>query len=229
MTGGLTVADPYPWHSLVRVRVDSDARRLARLFAREGVRRVVDVGCGPGRYTLYFARRGFQVDAFDQSPIAVELTRAALQVAGLEARLKIASMTERFPYESSSFDASVAIRVIQYATVREMAILTREMRRVTRPGGLIYVQTGVTPQPGKPMRRARFRAAVVPKRGAQRGIVHHFPTEGAVVSSFGSSSFMRSWRVGPRVGFLFRRSLDDERSLGGYARKPGVSASRSAA
>ena len=47
------------------------------------VGRALDIACGPGRHSLALARRGWQVDAVDSSPVACEMARAA-GVSGIQ-------------------------------------------------------------------------------------------------------------------------------------------------
>jgi SAM-dependent methyltransferase len=48
--------------------------------------RALDLGCGPGRNALHLAARGFEVDAVDLSPTAVEWARERAREAGAEVR-----------------------------------------------------------------------------------------------------------------------------------------------
>jgi SAM-dependent methyltransferase len=45
--------------------------------------RALDLGCGPGRNALHLARRGFEVDAVDLSPAAIEWARERAGEAGM--------------------------------------------------------------------------------------------------------------------------------------------------
>ena len=46
-----------------------------RLVVDHAVGRVLDVGCGAGRYALYLQERGLQVIGIDVSPLAIEVCR----------------------------------------------------------------------------------------------------------------------------------------------------------
>jgi 2-polyprenyl-3-methyl-5-hydroxy-6-metoxy-1,4-benzoquinol methylase len=43
------------------------------LLKRERVLRVLDLGCGPGRHSIFLAERGFSVTAVDNAPTALEM------------------------------------------------------------------------------------------------------------------------------------------------------------
>ena len=50
----------------------SSHEREALLLAKG---RVLDIGCGGGRHSLYLQRKGFQVLGIDQSPLAIRICK----------------------------------------------------------------------------------------------------------------------------------------------------------
>ncbi|HSN78591.1 MAG TPA: methyltransferase [Anaerolineae bacterium] len=67
--------------------VRNDTRLLAEIAAGDGAPgRALDLGAGTGYVGLYLAQRGWQVDAVDISPRAVELAQANAERNGLAAR-----------------------------------------------------------------------------------------------------------------------------------------------
>lgn len=50
--------------------------------------RALDLGCGPGRNSLYLASRGFEVDAVDLSPTAIAWAESRAAEAGVEVRFR---------------------------------------------------------------------------------------------------------------------------------------------
>ncbi|MGW3140467.1 class I SAM-dependent methyltransferase [Streptomyces sp. NPDC001139] len=48
--------------------------------------RALDLGCGPGRNALYLASLGFEVDAVDLSPVAIDWARERARETGAEVR-----------------------------------------------------------------------------------------------------------------------------------------------
>ena len=60
------------------------AEYLARGLIRPG--RALELGCGPGRNAVLLARQGFEVDAVDLSPTAVDWARERAAEAGVDVR-----------------------------------------------------------------------------------------------------------------------------------------------
>jgi ubiquinone/menaquinone biosynthesis C-methylase UbiE len=111
------------------------SRELAPAFADfagvEVGQTVVDVGCGSGILTEELARRlgPEAVAAADPSPL---VEAAATRVP--EADVRTAS-AEDLPWPDGSFDAALAQLVIHF--LADPAVGLVEMRRVTRPGGVV--------------------------------------------------------------------------------------------
>src|SRR2546421_9293811 len=69
--------------------------------------RVLDVGCGPGRHALAFARRGIDVVGVDLSDDFITLARDAAGAEGLPARFEVGDVRE-LAYDAE-FDAVVCL------------------------------------------------------------------------------------------------------------------------
>jgi SAM-dependent methyltransferase len=92
----------------------------------------VDVGCGPGALTGELVRRlgAEAVAAVDPTGPFVEACRT--RNPGVDVRL---GRAEELPLEDGRFDATLAQLVLHFVT--DPAAAAREMRRVTRPGGVV--------------------------------------------------------------------------------------------
>ena len=72
--------------------------------------RVLDVGAGPGRFTIELARLGADVVVVDLSPRQLELNREKVAEAGLEERVVervLADVTDLSRFADASFDVTV--------------------------------------------------------------------------------------------------------------------------
>jgi SAM-dependent methyltransferase len=105
---------------------------MADLAGVRAGHRALDVGCGPGALTAELVSRlgAAAVTAVDPSAPFVEAARA--RHPGVEVRQASA---EDLPFEADGFDASLAQLVVHFMT--DPAAGLTEMRRVTRPGGVV--------------------------------------------------------------------------------------------
>lgn len=99
---------------------------------RPGVR-VLDVGCGAGRLSLYCARAGAEVTGVDFSEEAIQLARLGARVCGMtNARFEVGSADV---VSGGPFDVVLLIGVLEH--LPEPAAILAGLRRQLAPGGCI--------------------------------------------------------------------------------------------
>jgi len=94
--------------------------------------KLLDVGCGIGVFTRYYARKGYSVSGIDISKTAVNITNASLKAFGLEGNIKQSS-AEKIPFKNNCFDYISSNGVIHHTENTEQAVA--EIYRVLKPGG----------------------------------------------------------------------------------------------
>jgi SAM-dependent methyltransferase len=94
--------------------------------------RVLDVGCGPGALTTELVRRAGAESVAAVDPSESFVVAARSRFPGVDVRR---SSAERLPFEDGSFDSALAQLVVHF--MADPVVGLREMRRVTRPGGVV--------------------------------------------------------------------------------------------
>lgn len=129
------------WQDLVAVRLDDvpyEARRLARLEELLGVPlarcRLLNVGCGPGGFNVAATRAGAQAWGADSSWDAVTIARD--RVPGSRV---VCAAAEALPFATEQFDVVYCYSTLEHVADARTAL--REMARVLRPGGALYLHT----------------------------------------------------------------------------------------
>ncbi|MBL3538997.1 class I SAM-dependent methyltransferase [Aminivibrio sp.] len=115
------------------------ARWAAEAFRKDGAERILDLGCGQGRDTLFFARRGFFVTAADYSAAALKTLSEEAAARGTASRICTAEADVRkpLPFGDGSFDGCYSHMLFCMAlTLKELLFLSSEIRRVLVPRGL---------------------------------------------------------------------------------------------
>lgn len=156
----------------------SDMPKIIKLLKKEGAKRILDLGCGTGRHTVLLAKEGFEVYGFDNAPSGLKQTRAWLKKTGLKAKLKNSSCYETFPYKDNFFDAVISVQVIHHAKIREIEKCIKEIERVLKPTGIVFV----TVTKNKIGARATKVKIIEPRTyvmldGPEKGVPHYIYTK----------------------------------------------------
>lgn len=152
------------WQRLTRLDDGAVEQALhARAFAQflpAPPARVLDLGGGPGRWTLWLAERGYAVTLADLSPGLLTLAREKIAQAPAHVRARVEAVVEADARDLSSlaagtpFDAVLALGPFYHLTgARDRERAASETHRVLRAGGLLFA--AVMP------RYARLVAAVL--------------------------------------------------------------------
>jgi len=149
------------------------AVRLANLLRqRPWPVRVLDLGCGYGRDSAFFAHQGFEVTALDCSPVAIRMLKQRIDGTELERRITtvIADALQGIPAPDGHFDAVYAYLFFCLAfTDSDLTKLFAECARVLKLDGLLAgtVRSDRDPSYGK-------GEEVEPDMFAVPGAVRHF-------------------------------------------------------
>ncbi len=97
---------------------------------------VLDVGCGIGKTSAAFARRGARVVGVDISPRMVEWAKETAAREGVLDRVEFRTADARqLPFGDATFDAVLCESVLAFVPDKDNAL--REFIRVCKPGGYV--------------------------------------------------------------------------------------------
>jgi ubiquinone/menaquinone biosynthesis C-methylase UbiE len=120
-------------------------------------KRIVDFGCGSGANTALLANRGAHVGAIDISEDLLRLGRRRLAVSGRDgAATFIAGSAHDLPFPDGSIDVVFGIAILHHL---DLDLVSREVRRVLKPGGRAIFQ-----EPVRNSALIRFLRSLVPYR-----------------------------------------------------------------
>lgn len=108
------------------------------LSAGEG-RTLLDLGCNWGRWTLAAARTGFRATGLDPARKAVEAARRVAAQLGVEAEYVVGDARD-LPFPDESFDVVFSYSVLQHLAKADVRTVIAGIRRVLRPGGVVWVE-----------------------------------------------------------------------------------------
>lgn len=105
--------------------------------------KILDLGCGAGRHTVFLAREGFQTYATDISEEGLKVTKKRLKGEKLQGILKKANM-EKQPFSDDFFDGIISFGVFYYNDLKGFKNAVSEMYRVLKKDGKALVFTRTT-------------------------------------------------------------------------------------
>lgn len=114
-----------------RVQKD-DVRRLVRP-ALAG-QTLLDVGCGTGHWSAFFAEMGYRVTGVDVAPAMIEVARSAVPQCTFQA-----ADAHQLPFDDDTFDVVASMATLEFLPDQAAAI--REMARCAKEHGQLLVGT----------------------------------------------------------------------------------------
>jgi len=164
---------------------DSDIVELVKVFKKEKVKKILDLGCGSGRNCRFLSSKGFAVVGMDISKAAIKQARNE----GGEIEYLVADM-KKIPFLTDSFDALVSTQTIFHDRLQEIKQTINEIGRVVKNKGLIFI----TLQPVKGNKH-RMGERLEPNTyisngGDDKGEVHHFFIKAEILKVFNEFEFI---------------------------------------
>jgi SAM-dependent methyltransferase len=124
-------------------------RKLARGMSRYPIphfplpsgagKRLLDIGCNWGRWSIAATRAGYDVIGIDPSFEAIVAARRIARQVGAPSQYVVAD-ARRLPFADASFDVVFSYGVLQHFSKRDVAGAVREIARVVEPEGYSWVQ-----------------------------------------------------------------------------------------
>lgn len=147
----------------VFLKPQEDMSGVTKEFKKHKLKRILDLGCGTGRHSVYLAKKGFDVYGIDIAEEGIKQARQWLKGEGLNANLKIGSIYEKLPYKNDFFDAVISTYTIHHQKIENIRKTIQEIERILKPGGFIFIN----------VRRRKFRkfypaGKIIEKYGKQK-------------------------------------------------------------
>ena len=159
---------------------------IASRWKEKNYKDILDFGCGLGRHSIFFAKNGFNVSAFDLSEDGVNNLNHWAEEEKLNINTIVADMIN-LPYDDNSFDAIFAYHVISHTDTAGIKKIISEISRVLRPNGEIYItlcskETWSFKYAGYP--KIDENTVVKTDEGPEKGIPHFYVTCSDILNLF---------------------------------------------
>ena len=115
------------------------AKKALKIFKIEKINRVVELGAGLGRDTIYFAKNSIHVEALDYSPLGIKIINQKINQNNFSnlVNTKILDVRNTLPFEDNSIDGFYSHMLYCMAlTTSDLENLNKEIHRILKPGGI---------------------------------------------------------------------------------------------
>jgi SAM-dependent methyltransferase len=102
-----------------------------------GTGKLIDLGCGQGQDSRYFAERGYQVIGTDFSEQGINFAKEKSKNFKID--FQVMDLAKPFPFPDASFDVVYSHLAVHYFDKAMTAAIFGGMARILKPGGILAV------------------------------------------------------------------------------------------
>jgi SAM-dependent methyltransferase len=130
------IPSAWPHEVMVKLFSSRSHSEISARFLDLQCAEVLDIGCYYGNQTRFFKERGHRC-------VGVEVTDDMVAKAKQNnPDIPVLLGTNRsLPVESGRFDLVISLNTIHYDCGNDVAAALREFKRVTKPGGIVFIET----------------------------------------------------------------------------------------
>tara|TARA_B100001123_G_C15313174_1_gene1025192 strand:+ start:186 stop:773 length:588 start_codon:yes stop_codon:yes gene_type:complete len=115
------------------------AINACKIFKKNGLHNILELGAGQGRDSLFFAKSGFKVQALDYSSVGIKNIIKKANKKGLSDLITpiCHDVRKELPFQNETFDSCFSHMLYCMAiTTSELMFLSKEIYRILKPGGI---------------------------------------------------------------------------------------------
>ena len=115
------------------------AKKSLKFFQEKKINKIVELGAGLGRDTIFFAKNSIHVTALDYSGSGIKIINEKAEKQNLSKYIstKIFDVRKKLPFEDNSIEACFSHMLYCMAlTLNELENLNNEIYRILKPNGI---------------------------------------------------------------------------------------------
>ena len=110
-----------------------------KIFKEQNIKKLIELGSGLGRDTLFFAKNSISIEALDYSPTAIKLINKKAKEKKLSNNIstKVFDVRKKLPFKDESIEACFSHMLYCMAlSTSDLKKLNKEILRILKPGGI---------------------------------------------------------------------------------------------
>jgi len=143
---------------IARFRNRAEARHLSRVLKVEPEQRVLDLGAGTGRWSVYFAQRGARVTAVELAPSLARGAQKNAAARGLAIDVRVGSILHPPLAADEQFDIVHIGNVLVYIDDADLPRVREVVRAACKPSGMLVLREPIDPHGPSAQHSADYHA-----------------------------------------------------------------------
>lgn len=159
-------------------------KRAAKVFTEKNYEKILDLGCGTGKHSIFLAKRGFYIYATDISPTGIDIARQKAESLGLNSICFKTHDMREIPYSANCFDAVLCIWTIYHGTLDEIKKTVSDIYRVLKPDGTVLTDFLSVADETCGLGREIERNTFIGAKNQEEDVPHHYSTKEELIRLF---------------------------------------------
>ncbi|MGI6189793.1 MAG: methyltransferase domain-containing protein [Caldicoprobacteraceae bacterium] len=170
-------------------------RIAVNIFKKFGCKKIMDLGCGTGRHSIYMAEQGFEVYATDISETGLEITRSKARKLNLNNIIFKQHDMRKMPYDNNSFDGILCVWTTGHGTLEDSRKNVNEIYRVLKPNGVVVIDYVSTLDENYGKGEEIEKDTFINNVEGEENIPHHYSTIEELRELYGNFSYLEIFPI----------------------------------
>lgn len=128
------------WENRKNEPVNNFARRSYSLIKNKGLKILLDLGCGDGRDSIYFAKGGMKVTAVDFSRGGINILKRQINQKKIKNIAPVCCDVRKMKFKENSFDVIYAHLSLHYFNDKDTTKIFNKLHKILKKNGLLFIK-----------------------------------------------------------------------------------------
>ena len=116
------------------------AKQCAEFLRDKSSKTLLDLGCGDGRDSIFFAKQGYEVTAADVSPVALQILQKKINEEKITTIRIIEQNLQNLQFPENSFDVIYAHLSLHYFLDEQTEQIFKKLQKMLKSDGFLFIK-----------------------------------------------------------------------------------------